>query len=106
MSTKRIKLDDATTMASVDGTEMLELLDQFENTPVISQAKSIDQTLMQMESDIISIRSSLEKKPPKKLSLKDIDRKLDIIIKMLNDRGDSYRSIHTHDLVEQTFIPI
>ena len=83
MGTKRIKLDDATTMASVDGREMLELLDQFENTPVINQAKSIDQTLMQMESDITSIRSSLEKKQ-KKLSLKDIDRKLDIIIKMLN----------------------
>ena len=83
MGTKRIKLDDATPMASVDGWEMLELLDQFENTPVINQAKSIDQTLMQMESDITSIRSSLEKKQ-KKLSLKDIDRKLDIIIKMLN----------------------
>ena len=83
MSTKRIKFDDATTMASVDGTEILEFLDHFENTQVISQVKSIDQTLMQMESDITSIRSSLEMKP-KKLSLKDIDRKLDIIIKMLN----------------------
>ena len=77
MTTKRIKLDD-TTMAGVVREEMLEFLET-----IPSQAKSVEQTLLQMENDIISIRSSLENKP-KKLSLKDIDRKLDIIIKMLN----------------------
>ena len=77
MSTKRIKLDDIT-MAGVAREEMLEFLEA-----IPSQAKSVEQTLLQMENDITSIRSSLENKP-KKLSLKDIDRKLDVIIKMLN----------------------
>ena len=78
MTTKRIKLDNMTMAANIGGGEMFDFLE-----PVTSQAKSVEQTLTQMESDITSIRSTLENKP-KKLSLKDINRKLDIIIKMLN----------------------
>ena len=50
--------------------------------PMPSQARSVEETLIQMESDITNIRSCLENKP-KKLSLKHIDKKLDIIIKIL-----------------------
>ena len=63
--------------------EMLEFLDQFEDT-LPSQAKSVGETLMQMEDDITNIRSRLEYKP-KKLSLKDIDKKLDKILKILEN---------------------
>ena len=65
--------------ANIRGGEILDFLEPVN----CSQAKSVEQTLTQMESDITSIRSTLENKP-KKLSLKDINRKLDVIIKMLN----------------------
>ena len=47
-----------------------------------SRARSIEETLIQMENDITNIRSCLENKR-KKLSLKHIDKKVDIILKIL-----------------------
>ena len=80
---KKIKLDDCMTTINDSNKELLDFLDQFDkDTPLPSQAKSVEEMLMQMEHDITNIRSCLEYKP-KKLSLKDIDKKLDKILKIL-----------------------
>ena len=91
MTTKKIKFDDCiTTVTNNSNKEMLELLDRFEKdniSSVPSQTKSVEETLIQMENDITNIRSCLENKP-KKLSLKDVDKKLDTILQILTNRYD------------------
>ena len=52
--------------------EMQGLLDQFET-------KSIQTSLNQLEQDVTTIKTSLEKKKPK-ISLADLSAKIDIIL--------------------------
>ena len=91
MTAKKIKFDDCmTTVANNSNKEMLELLDRFEKgiiPPVPNPAKSVEETLIQIENDLTNIRCCLENKP-KKLSLKDIDKKLDTILQILANRYD------------------
>ena len=84
MAAKKVKFDDHN---SIDNSnkEMQEFLYQFGKAePIPCQAKSVGETLLQMEHHITNIRSYLENKP-KKLSLKDIDKKLDAILKILEN---------------------
>ena len=94
MAAKKIKFDDCmTTVANNSNKEMLELLDRFEKgiiPPVPNPAKSVEETLIQMENDLTNIRCCLENKT-KKLSLKDIDKKLDTILQILANRYDCWQ---------------
>ena len=55
--------------------EMQGLLDQFET-------KSIQTSLNQLEQDVTTIKTSLEKKKPK-VSLADLSAKIDIILEYI-----------------------
>ena len=55
--------------------EMQGLLDQFET-------KSIQTSLNQLEQDVTTIKTSLEKKKPK-ISLADLNAKIDIILEYI-----------------------
>ena len=62
--------------------EMRELLDQFP----AEEAKDMQQTLVQLENDVIAIRTYLERKT-KKITMIQLDKKLDTIVKILNQNG-------------------
>ena len=61
--------------------EMNEFLTQF---PV--EGRKIDETLADLETNVTAIRTHLENKP-KKISMKQLDQKLDQILKILYQNG-------------------
>ena len=62
-----------------DNTEMANFLQNF---PIEESSKDVGQSLVRLENDITAIRSQLERKV-KKITLTQIDGKLDMILKIL-----------------------
>ena len=62
--------------------EMRQLLNQFP----MERPKDVQQTLVQLEANVTAIRSHLERKP-KKTTMIQIDKKLDIILNTLIQNG-------------------
>ena len=60
--------------------EMKEFLDEF------PAQQTVQETLVQLETDVVAIRSHLERKT-KKVTMVQLDQKLDTIIKILNQNG-------------------
>ena len=65
--------------------EMTEFLDQFPEEP-----KDMQKTLTQLETDVTAIHSLLMKKT-KKVTLVQINQKLDVILKTLLQNGLTYQ---------------
>ena len=65
--------------------EMTEFLDQFPE-----KSKDMQQTLAQLETDVTAIHSLLTKKT-KKVTLVQINQKIDVILKTLLQNGLIYR---------------
>ena len=65
--------------------EMTEFLDQFPEKP-----KDMQKTLTQLETDVTAIHSLLMKKT-KKVTLVQINQKLDVILKTLLQNGLTYQ---------------
>ena len=84
---KKVKFD----MIEQQNTEMANFLEQFPT----EEPKIVWQTLVRMESDITAIRSQLERKP-RKITLAQMDAKIDTIIKILLQNGLTYKE----DVVE------
>ena len=66
--------------------EMAEFLSQFP----VSEKRDLDQTLTELEQNVTAIRSHLENKP-KKITMKQLDQKLDLILKILIQNGLVYK---------------
>ena len=79
---KKVKYDTAV------GQEMTDFLVQFEKETVVPAASTshvdISQTLLHLEEDITCIRSCLEKPKSKRVNLNEINRKVDLILEILN----------------------
>ena len=69
---KKVKRDNA------------EMADFLQNFPV--ESRDVEQTLVRLENDVLAIRSQLERKV-KKITLAQIDGKLDTILKILMQNG-------------------
>ena len=63
--------------------EMIQLLNQI---PIEEKTSGIDETLSSLQENVNFIRDQIEKKP-KKLSLKKLDEKLTMILKILKKNG-------------------
>ena len=63
--------------------EMIQLLNQI---PIEEKTSGIDETLSSLQENVNFIRDQIEKKP-KKLSLKKLDEKLSMILKILKKNG-------------------
>ena len=63
--------------------EMIQLLNQI---PIEEKPSGIDETLTSLQENVNFIRDQIEKKP-KKLSLKKLDEKLIMILKILKKNG-------------------
>ena len=63
--------------------EMNDFLDQYSTR---LKKRKLDQTLAVMEENLNAIRSQLENKP-KRITLLHVDRKLDLILKILSKNG-------------------
>ena len=63
--------------------EMIQLLNQI---PIEERTSGIDETLSSLQENVNFIRDQIEKKP-KKLSLKKLDEKLTMILKILKKNG-------------------
>ena len=74
MEDKRINFETVETVNE----EMRQLLKLFP----IERSKDVQQTLAQLETNVTAIRSHLERKP-KKTTLIQVDKKLDIILNTL-----------------------
>ena len=74
---------DSCKKVKYDNTEMANFLQNF---PIEESSKDVGQSLMRLENDVIAIRSQLERKV-KKITLAQIDRKLDTILKILMQNG-------------------
>ena len=88
MTAKRIKLDNITMASVVDPRAMTDFLGQFENETLVKPTASviqeeINQTLHQLEESITCIQSCLEKPKTKRVNLKEINRKIDLILEIL-----------------------
>ena len=81
MEAKKIKFDNIQKMND----EMTEFLDQFPEEP-----KDMQKTLTQLETDVTAIHSLLMKKT-KKVTLVQINQKLDVILKTLLQNGLTYQ---------------
>ena len=89
---KRVKYDEA-----VPNKDMSDLLAQFEKEatanseeePTSIDTKDISQTLHHLEEGITSIRYSLEKPKSKRVSLNEVNRKVDLILEILNSWNTS-----------------
>ena len=81
MESKKMKFDTIQKMND----EMTEFLDQFPDEP-----KDMQQTLAQLETDVTAIHSLLTKKT-KKVTLVQINQKIDVILKTLLQNGLIYR---------------
>ena len=67
------------------GEEMQDFLDQLPNQqPKIDSYSDISQTLQNLEEGITDIRASLDKPKEKRVNLKEINRKIDSILQILN----------------------
>ena len=65
------------------GEEMQDFLDKFETRKTeLTQQESIKNTLEQLEQDVTSIKTSLEKKKPK-VTLTEVNDKVDMILEIL-----------------------
>ena len=78
MEAKKAKFD---TIAKVNE-EMTQFLKQFP----VEEGKGVEQTLAQLETDVTAIHSLLMKKT-KKVTLVQIDQKIDVILKVLQQNG-------------------
>ena len=81
MESKKMKFDTIQKMND----EMTEFLDQFPE-----KSKDMQQTLAQLETDVTAIHSLLTKKT-KKVTLVQINQKIDVILKTLLQNGLIYR---------------
>ena len=81
MEDKKIKFDTISKMNE----EMTEFLEQFPEEP-----KDMQQTLAQLETDVTAIHSLLMKKT-KKVTLVQINQKIDVILKTLLQNGLTYQ---------------
>ena len=81
MESKKMKFDTIQKMND----EMTEFLDQFPDEP-----KDMQKTLTQLETDVTAIHSLLTKKT-KKVTLVQINQKIDVILKTLLQNGLIYR---------------
>ena len=68
-------------MIEEQNAEMTDFLNQY---PL--EQRPLDETLSELKTNVSAIRSHLEKKP-KKISMKQLDRKLDLILKILLQNG-------------------
>ena len=66
--------------------EMADFLSQF---PALEK-RNLDQTLTDLEQNVNAIRSLLESKP-KRVTMKQLNEKLDLILKMLIKNGLGYK---------------
>ena len=74
---------DSCKKVKYDNIEMTNFLDNF---PVEESSKDVGQSLVRLETDVTAIRSQLERKV-KKITLAQIDGKLDTILKILMQNG-------------------
>ena len=81
MESKKMKFDTIQKMND----EMTEFLDQFPE-----KSKDMQKTLTQLETDVTAIHSLLMKKT-KKVTLVQINQKLDVILKTLLQNGLTYQ---------------
>ena len=81
MESKKMKFDTIQKMND----EMTEFLDQFPD-----ESKDMQKTLTQLETDVTAIHSLLTKKT-KKVTLVQINQKIDVILKTLLQNGLIYR---------------
>ena len=90
---KRVKYDEA-----VPNKDMSDFLAQFEKEATANSeeeptttidTKDISQTLHHLEEGITSIRYSLEKPKSKRVSLNEVNRKVDLILEILNSWNTS-----------------
>ena len=96
MTAKRIKLDDITMASVVDPrvNVMTDFLEQFENETLVKPTASllqeeINQTLHHLEESITCIQSCLEQPKTKRVNLKEINRKIDLILEILKQNTTS-----------------
>ena len=79
---KKVKFD---TVEEVND-EMTQFLEQFP----VAEPKDVQQTLSQLETDVTAIHSLLMKKT-KKVTMVQLDQKLDVILKVLLQNGLTYQ---------------
>ena len=79
---KKVKFD---TVEKVNE-EMTQFLEQFP----VEEPKGMQQTLAQLETDVTAIHSLLTKKT-KKVTLVQINQKIDLILKVLLQNGLTYQ---------------
>ena len=65
--------------------EMTDFLNQFQ----VMEKRNLDQKLTVLEENVNAIRSHLEKKP-KKITIKELSEKIDLILKILLHNGMVY----------------
>ena len=85
MEAKKVKFDSV----EKANEEMSQFLEQFP----VEEPIDMKQTLTQLETDVISIRSHLMKKT-KKVTMVQLNQKLDVILKILLQHGLTYQDVN------------
>ena len=86
MTTKRIKLDDIG-MVGVVGGEMLEFLKAIPSQAAATTTTAdINNTLQRLEANLACVKTSIEKKKQYRVTLSDVNRKLNQILDILSNR--------------------
>ena len=82
MTTKIIKIDDI-------GGEMLEFLEAIPNQAAVVTTTSADinDTLQRLVANLACVKTSLEKKKQYRVTLSDVNRKLDQILDILSNQN-------------------